>query len=84
MTTRILIEERPDVLTLQRGQFLESGAGRVAYVLDGQGLALRRQISLGARSLSAVEVVSGLNEGDRVVISSIEPFRGADTVLITN
>ena len=40
LTTRILIEERPDVLTLQRGQFLESGAGRVAYVLDGQGLSL--------------------------------------------
>ena len=84
LTTRILIEERPDVLTLQRGQFLESGAGRVAYVLDGQGLAMRRQISLGARSLSAVEIASGLNEGDRVIISSIEPFRGADTVLITN
>jgi HlyD family secretion protein len=84
LTTRILIEERPDVLTLQRGQFLESGAGRVAYVLDGKGLANRVPIDLGARSLSAVEITDGLKEGDRVVISSIEPFKGADTVLITN
>ena len=43
LTTRILIEERPNVLTLQRGQFLDSGGGRIAYVLDGNGLATRRR-----------------------------------------
>ena len=84
LTTRILIEQRPDVLTLQRGQFLESGAGRVAYVLDGEGLALRRDIELGARGLGEVQIVRGLEEGDRVVISSLEPFRGEDTVLIVD
>jgi HlyD family secretion protein len=84
LTTRILIEERPKVLTLQRGQFLESGGGRVAYVLDGQGLAIRRSIEIGARSLGAIEIASGLDEGDRVVISSVEQFNGADTVLITD
>lgn len=84
LTTRILIEERPDVLMLQRGQFLESGGGRAAYVLDGEGLAIRTRISIGARSLSAVEVVSGLRAGDQVVISSVDLFRGADTVLIVD
>lgn len=84
LTTRILLEERPSVLMLQRGQFLESGGGRVAYVLDGQGLAVRRTITIGARSLSAVEIEDGLAEGDRVIISGIEQFRGADSVLITN
>ena len=84
LTTRILIEKRPGVLTLQRGQFLESGAGRIAYVLDGEGLALRRDIELGARGLGEVEIVRGLREGDRVVISSLEPFRGEDTVLIVD
>lgn len=84
LTTRILIEEKPDVLALQRGQFLESGGGRVVYVMDGNGLAIRTAIEIGARSLSAVEVAGGLNEGDQVVISSIEQFNGADTVLITD
>ena len=84
LTTRILVEERPDVLTLQRGQFLESGAGRIAYVLDGSGLAERRSISTGARSLAAVEILDGLDEGDRVIISSIDSFRGAESVLIVN
>jgi HlyD family secretion protein len=84
LTTRILIEERPAVLMLQRGQFLESGGGRTAYVLDGEGLAIRRRITIGARSLSAVEIADGLNEGDRVIISSVDQFRGADSVLITD
>jgi HlyD family secretion protein len=84
LTTRILLEERPSVLMLQRGQFLESGGGRVAYVLDGKGLALRRSIQIGARSLAAVEIESGLAEGDEVIVSGIEQFRGADSVLISN
>lgn len=84
LMTRVLIEERPDVLVLQRGQFLDSGGGRIAYVLDGEGLAHRRSITIGARSLSAVQIESGLEEGESVVISSIEPFEGAETVLVTD
>ena len=84
LTTRVLIEERPNTLTLQRGQFLEGGGGRIAYVLDDNGLAKRRQIAIGARSMAAVEVLDGLSEGDRVIISSIDVFDGADTVFITD
>jgi HlyD family secretion protein len=84
LTTRILLEERPSVLKLQRGQFLESGGGRVAYVLQDDRTAERREIEVGARSLGAVEILSGLEEGDRVIISSIDSFRGADSVLITD
>lgn len=84
LTTRILLEERPSVLTLQRGQFLETGGGRIAYVLRDDDIAERRQITIGGRSLSAVEIISGLEEGDRVIISSIDQFSGAQTVLITD
>ena len=84
LTTRILMEEKTDVLTLQRGQFLDSGGSRVAYVLDEDNIAHRRSIEIGARSLAAVEIVNGLAEGELVVISSIDPFRSADSVLVTD
>lgn len=84
LTTRVLLEERPSVLTLQRGQFLETGGGRIAYVLREDDIAERRKISIGARSLSSVEIISGLSEGDRVIISSIDQFRSAETVLVTD
>ena len=84
LTTRILLAEHPDVLLVQRGQFLDSGAGRIAYVVGEDRVATRRQIETGARSLGAVEVLSGLEPGDTIVISNLDPFRGAESVLLTN
>jgi HlyD family secretion protein len=83
LTTRILLEEKSNVLTVERGQFLDSGAGRVAYVLVN-GIAHRTPIEIGARSLSGVEIVTGLNDGDVIISSSLEAFEGAATVLVTN
>ncbi len=83
LTTRILLEERADVLTLRRGQFLDTGGGRIAYVMGDDFVARRRAIEVGARSLSDVEILSGLEPGERVVVSSIDPFRSADSVLVT-
>jgi len=84
LTTRILLEERPNVLKLQRGQFLDSGGGRIAYVLGDDGVAHRRAITIGARSLAAVEIASGLSEGERVVTSSLDQFQGAESVFISD
>jgi len=84
LTTRILLAEHNDVLMVQRGQFLDSGAGRVAYLLHEDGMAVRRSIEVGARSLGAVQIVAGLDQGDTIIISNLDPFRSADTVLLTN
>lgn len=84
LTARILMEEKNDVLTLQRGQFLDSGGSRIAYVLEDDKVARRRSIEVGARSLAAVEIVNGLEEGEVVIISSIDPFQSAESVLISD
>ncbi len=84
LTTRILMETREGVLTLPRGQFLDTGGGRVAYVLLEDGTARRRAIEVGARSLAAVEITAGIREGERVVVSSVDQFRGADIVRVTD
>ncbi|MEQ8952790.1 MAG: efflux RND transporter periplasmic adaptor subunit, partial [Gammaproteobacteria bacterium] len=83
LTTRILMEEKPGVLLVQRGQFYDTGNGRVAYVVE-DGIAYRRPIVTGATSLNAIEILEGLSPGDRIVISSTDVFNGADTVLINN
>jgi len=80
---RIVIAEIADALLLTRGPFVDTGGGRIAYVVV-DGIATRRSIEVGATSVAAVEVLSGLVEGDRVVISSIDEFRGAQRVLISN
>jgi HlyD family secretion protein len=84
LTTRILLAEHSDVIMVQRGQFLDSGGGRLAYVVADDGTATRRAIQTGAYSLGAVEIVSGLEPGETIVISNLDPFRGAETVILTN
>ena len=81
MQVRILLEQLEDRLVVQRGPFLDSNQGRIAYVV-GDGVALRRQIEIGARSTRLVEIVSGLSEGERIIVSSTDSFRNAQQVLI--
>ncbi|MDP2285699.1 MAG: efflux transporter periplasmic adaptor subunit, partial [Pseudohongiella sp.] len=81
LTTRILLEEKQNVLMVQRGQFVDSGNGRVAYVLR-DGMAHRTAIEIGASSLTYLEILNGLQAGDTIVVSSTDTFNNADTVLI--
>src|SRR5947199_2129249 len=81
VSLRLIFETRPNVLKVARGPFLEAGGGRQAYVL-ADGLATLRPIRVGATSVSEVEIVDGLQEGDRVLLSDTEQFNGARTVLV--
>jgi HlyD family secretion protein len=82
LTTRILMDEHPNVLMVERGPFVDTGAGRVAYVVR-DGTAWRTPIQVGATSLDAVEIVSGLKEGDRIVISGTDEFKSAQRVALS-
>lgn len=82
LSVRILLDSREDVLMVERGPFLEQEGGRFAYVLDGSR-AERRPIVTGAVSLGAVEIVDGLAEGERIVVSGSDQFDGADRVRIS-
>ena len=83
LTARVLIEEKPGVLLLPRGSFVENEGGRAAYVMDGD-VAVRRPIQLGGTSVSAVEVLSGLQPGERVVIAGTDAFDDAERVSIND
>ncbi|NGZ83024.1 efflux RND transporter periplasmic adaptor subunit [Duganella aceris] len=81
VTARLLIDEKPNVLMIQRGPFVESEGGRYAYVLR-DGMAIRTPIKMGATSVSAVEILGGLKQGDKVIIAGTETFENAERVSI--
>ena len=83
VTARLLIEEKPNVVLLPRGPFVESEGGRFAYVMQ-DGIAVRTRITLGATSVSAVEIISGVKPGDKVVIAGTDTFENAARVSINN
>ncbi|MCC7097727.1 MAG: efflux RND transporter periplasmic adaptor subunit [Thermomonas sp.] len=82
LSVRIVMDTRRNVLQVERGPFVEQDGGRVAYVVDGS-TATRHPIRLGTSSLAAVEILSGLNAGDRIVVSGSDQFDNADRVRIS-
>ena len=83
VSARLLIEEKPNVVMLPRGPFVESECGRFAYVVK-DGIAVRTPISVGAISIMGVEILSGLKPGDKVVIAGTDSFNNAARVSINN
>ncbi len=78
---RLILERRAGAIKVARGPFLESDGGRFAYVVS-DGMAVRRPITVGATSVSEVEILDGVNPGEQIVVSDTSLFQGARTVLI--
>jgi HlyD family secretion protein len=81
VSTRLILESRPNVLKVPRGPFLESMAGRKVYVVK-DGLARLRPITIGTLSVTEVEITSGLAEGESVILSDLSSLEGAETLLL--
>jgi len=80
MSVRVLLDTRRNVLKVERGPFVEQGSG-MAYVMDGR-TAIRRPVETGVTSLGEVEIISGVQPGDRIVVAGSELFRDAERVSI--
>jgi HlyD family secretion protein len=83
VNTRVLMEEKPDVLIVKRGPFVETGGGRYAFVVNDD-IAQRRAIEVGATSMTEIEIVGGLEVGERIVISGTDDFGDAERILIAD
>jgi RND family efflux transporter MFP subunit len=68
--TNLILSERKTVLTvpIQAVQREESGAS--VFMVDREGRVQERPVKLGAEGNDLVEILSGLSEGDQVVIGN--------------
>jgi HlyD family secretion protein len=82
VTTRLVFESKKNVLKVPRGAFLEAGGGRSVYVVVDGTTATRRDIVVGAVSVSEVEIASGLREGERIIVSDTSSFDSARSVIL--
>jgi len=83
LSVRVLLDKRDNVLTVQRGSFVDESGGSYAYVVR-DGIASKTPIRVGASSIDKVEILEGLKEGDKIVISGTDNFKGAAKVAISN
>ncbi|MBQ4889820.1 efflux transporter periplasmic adaptor subunit [Shewanella sp. UCD-FRSSP16_17] len=80
LSARVLLENRPNVLMVKRGDFLNRG-GATAFVMNDD-MVQRTAVTLGARSMSEIEVIDGAKEGDVWVISGTETFKNDTQIQI--
>jgi HlyD family secretion protein len=74
-SVRIILGQQSNVLKMDRGAYLSPQTSFV-YVVRGDE-AVRTPVTLGAASISEIQVRHGLEAGDRVVISDPQPFNDA-------
>jgi len=80
LSVRIFIQEKADVLMVERGSFTDSFEGSV-FVRVGDK-AHRRKIKLGDRSYSSIEILDGLSVGEVIINSATGIRRKTNVVLI--
>jgi HlyD family secretion protein len=81
VSVRIVLDQRRNVLQVERGAFVY--AGSVAYVVDGDE-AHRTPVKLGAMSVTAVEILQGLRPGEHIIVSSVSDFDSEPVVRLAD
>jgi HlyD family secretion protein len=70
-----------DSPALPRGPYLTSGQQLFVYVIEGER-AVRREVQFGLLQGSIIQVLRGLDVGERVITSSYDAFRHLEEITI--
>lgn len=71
-----------DALIVRRGGFFQETGGNWIYVLDKEeSSAVKRAIKIGRQNTTHYELLEGLEEGDKVIISSYDNFNSREKLI---
>lgn len=71
-----------DVARVTNGSFYTGPGEYDVFVLDGDDELVKRKVRFGDSNFEYVEVISGLEPGDRVVINDMNDFKNSNTLKI--
>lgn len=86
-TARIRLElgESQEALLIRKGGFYQSTGGQWVFVIDeNNNIAERRDIRIGRQNPRYYEVLDGLVEGEKVIVSSYDTFGDNDKLILKN
>lgn len=81
VTANIHLHLHKDSLFLPRGAYLTSGQQLFVYVIEGDK-ARKREVQFGLFQGNSVQILRGLEVGEKVIISSYDAFRHLDEIRI--
>lgn len=77
LDVRVTLGSTAPALVVPVGGWVDAGGGSSVFVLDGDGAhARRRTIRIGRRNPEQVEILSGLEPGERIVTSNTSAVKG--------
>jgi membrane fusion protein (multidrug efflux system) len=79
LSVELVVGEKPDAVLIPESAVVREGARADVYVIR-DGRAVRTRVELGERSPGVVEVVRGVDAGDRVVTQGLQRIR--DGILV--
>jgi RND family efflux transporter MFP subunit len=82
ITGKINVSELENTLYVQRPAFVRSNASSSLYRLDKEGYARKVTVQLGLGSVSKIQIISGLQAGDEIVLSDTSNWQTHNTVLL--
>ncbi len=78
--TILQLAERKDALVIPLEAVTQGSGQATVLVVNARNVVEERKVKMGLQGTSRVEVLSGLAEGDRVIIGNRSQFRNGETV----
>ncbi len=78
--TQLLLSEKKNALTIPLEAVVRNGEDATVLAVNPQDLLEERHVKLGVEDNSRVEVLSGLTDGDRVVIGNRSQFHSGQRI----
>lgn len=77
----VISSEKQDILRIRSGSFYQGASMYRLFVREGAMLEAR-DVELGEANYDYIEVKSGLREGEQVVVSNMEKYKGQNKIRI--
>lgn len=84
VNVRLRVQTRQDVLTLPVGAVQQNSQGAFVFLVSADQKVKIQPIQTGQRNQDVIEVISGLNQGDQVVLEGTDRLRDGSVVKIAN
>jgi HlyD family secretion protein len=80
---QIVNNRRDSVLLIKKYPEFEEGQKHIVFVIE-EDVAVKTEITLGIKGKDSCEVISGLNEGEEVIVEGITAYRNQSEIEIQN
>ena len=85
LQTRLTLGDNTDATLIPNGAFYQETGGNWVFVVTADGSeAVKRNVRLGRRNSEFIEVIDGLEPGERVITSPYTSFVGMDRLSLNN